>query len=150
MEYVWIAILVLSLVTEAITTDLVAVWFFPSSLVAIILALCGVPWYIQLLVFLALGVVLLVATRPVCKRWLDNKKVKTGTDLLLGQTALVTEEISNIDERGEVKLNGLCWSARAEDPTTVIAVGAQVSVLEIKGVKVIVRPVVTLAPENEK
>lgn len=140
MEYVWIVVLVLSLVTEAITTDLVAVWFFPSSLVAVILAICDVPWYVQLPVFLVIGIALVIATRPICKRWLDSKKAKTGTDLLLGQTALVTEEISNIEERGEVKLNGLCWSARAEDPTMVIAVGAQVSVLEIQGVKVIVRP----------
>ncbi len=140
MEYLWIVVLVLSLLTEAITTDLVAVWFFPSSVVAVILAICGVPWYVQLPVFLVIGIALLVATRPICKKWLDGKKIKTGTDLLLGQTALVTEEICNVEERGEVKLNGLCWSARAEDPTTVIAVGEQVSVLEIQGVKVIVRP----------
>jgi membrane protein implicated in regulation of membrane protease activity len=141
MEYVWIAVLVVSLVTEAITTDLVAVWFFPSSVVAIILAVCGVPWYVQLPVFLVLGVALVAATRPICKKWLDGKKIKTGTELLLGQTALVTEEICNLEERGEVRINGLCWSARAQDPALVIAVGEQVSVLEIRGVKVIVCPV---------
>ena len=141
MEYVWIAVLVLSLVSEALTTDLVAVWFFPSSVVAIILAICGVPWYVQLPVFLVLGIALAAATRPICKKWLDGKKAKTGTDLLLGQTALVTEEICNVEERGEVKLNGLCWSARAEDPAMVIAAGTQVCVLEIKGVKAIVCPV---------
>ena len=141
MEYVWIAVLVMSLVTEAITTDLVAVWFFPSSIVAIILALCGVPWYVQLPVFLVLGLALVAATRPICKKWIDGKKEKTGTDLLLGQTALVTEEICNLKERGEVRLNGLCWSARTQDPALVIAAGEQVTVLEIKGVKVIVCPV---------
>ena len=140
MEYVWIAVLVLSLVSEALTTDLVAVWFFPSSLVAVILAVCGVPWYVQLPVFLVIGIALIIATRPLCKRWLDGKRVKTGTELLLGQTVLVTEEIYNMEERGEVKLNGLCWSARAEDPAMIIAVGTQVSVLDIQGVKVIVRP----------
>lgn len=141
MEYVWIAVLVLSLVSEALTTDLVAVWFFPSSLVAVILAVCGVPWYVQLPVFLVIGIALIIATRPLCKRWLDGKRVKTGTELLLGQTVLVTEEICNMEERGEVKLNGLFWSARAEDPAMIIAVGTQVSVLDIQGVKVIVRPV---------
>ena len=140
MEYVWIAVLVLSLVSEALTTDLVAVWFFPSSLVAVILAVCGVPWYVQLPVFLVIGIALIIATRPLCKRWLDGKRVKTGTELLLGQTVLVTEEICNMEERGEVKLNGLFWSARAEDPAMIIAVGTQVSVLDIQGVKVIVRP----------
>ena len=141
MEYVWIAVLVLSLVSEALTTDLVAVWFFPSSLVAVILAVCGVPWYVQLPAFLVIGIALIIATRPLCKRWLDGKRVKTGTELLLGQTVLVTEEICNMEERGEVKLNGLFWSARAEDPAMIIAVGTQVSVLDIQGVKVIVRPV---------
>ena len=42
-------------------------------------------------------------------------------------------------ERGEVKINGLRWSARSLDPARVIAVGEEVEILEIKGVKLIVK-----------
>ena len=138
MQYAWLAILAISLVAEAMTTDLVAIWFFPASLAAAILAFCDVPWYVQVLVFLVLGLALLVFTRPLCKKWLESKREKTGTDALIGRTALVTEEISNIVEQGEVRVGGLCWSARTEEDGIVIPAGVQVTVLEIKGVKMIV------------
>ena len=60
-------------------------------------------------------------------------------DAIVGKVCIVTEEIRNIDEVGEVKLGGLHWSARAEDPDRVIAVGEQVTVLQIQGVKLIVK-----------
>ena len=30
--------------------------------------------------FLVIGIALIIATRPLCKRWLDGKRVKTGTE----------------------------------------------------------------------
>ena len=138
MEYVWIAVLVLAVVVEAFTADLLAIWFFPSALIAMILAFLDVHVAVQCLVFVLLGIVLVVATRPLCGRLAVGKKTKTNADALIGETALVTEEIRNIDEAGEVRIRGLCWSARAADGR-VIAAGEQVTVLEIQGVKLIVK-----------
>ena len=56
-----------------------------------------------------------------------------SVDALIGEVALVTEEISNICERGEVKLHGLRWPARAKDPDRIIPVGTQVEVLDTTG-----------------
>lgn len=139
MPYVWIAVLAVALLVEALTSDLVAVWFFPGALISMVLAFCNVPVPVQILVFVLVGLALVFSTRPLCKKLLKSKKTKTNTDALIGETALVTEEICNIKEQGEVKLNGLHWSARAKDPARVIAVGEQVEVLEIKGVKLIVK-----------
>ena len=139
MPYVWIAVLAAALLAEALTADLIAIWFFPGALVSMVLAFCNAPVPVQLLVFAAMSVALIFATRPLCKRFLKSKKTATNTDILIGETALVTEEICNIKEQGEVKINGLRWSARAEDPDRTIAVGEQVEILEIKGVKLIVK-----------
>lgn len=139
MPYFWIAILALALLTEAFTSDLVAIWFFPAALISTLLAFFNVPVPVQILVFVAVGLVLVFSTRPLCKKLLKSKNTKTNADALIGETALVTEEISNICERGEVKLHGLRWSARAKDPDRVIPVGTQVEVLEIRGVKLIVK-----------
>lgn len=139
MPYFWIAVLALALVTEGLTTDLVAIWFFPGAMISMVLAFCNVDAPIQFLVFVVLGLVLVFSTRRLCKKLLKKKQIKTNTDALIGEIALVTEEISNIREQGEVKLNGLRWSARAENPARIIEVGAQVEVLEIKGVKLIVK-----------
>ena len=139
MLFVWIAVLVLAVITEAMTTDLVAIWFVPSALVALVLSLFPIAWWIQLIVFIALGLVLVLSLRRLCHKFLQSKDNRTNTDALIGRTCIVTEEIRNIDEVGEVKLGGLHWSARAEDPDRVIAVGEQVTVLQIQGVKLIVK-----------
>ncbi|MBQ3055941.1 MAG: NfeD family protein [Clostridia bacterium] len=139
MPYFWIAVLALALLTEAFTSDLVAIWFFPAALISTLLAFFNVPVPVQILVFVAVGLVLVFSTRPLCKKLLKNKNTKTNVDALIGESALVTEEISNICERGEVKLHGLRWSARAKDPDCIIPVGTQVEVLEVKGVKLIVK-----------
>ncbi len=139
MPYFWIAVLACALLAEAFTADLVAIWFFPAALISMVLAFVEVPVPLQLLIFVAVGLLLVFATRPLCKKWLKSKDSKTNTDALIGRVALVTEEISNIHERGEVKVGGLRWSARAEDPSRVIPVGTEVTVLEIKGVKLIVK-----------
>lgn len=139
MQYFWIAVLAIALLVEALTADLVAIWFFPAALVCMILAFCHVPVPLQLLVFVFLGLALVFSTRPLCKKLVKGKNAKTNADALIGATALVTEEICNIRETGEVKVNGLRWSARAADPARIIAVGEEVEVLEIRGVKMIVK-----------
>ena len=139
MPYFWIAVLALALLAESFTADLVAIWFFPAALISMVLAFCSVPVPLQMLVFAVVGLTLVFATRPLCKKLLQSKDDKTNTDALIGATGLVTEEISNIRETGEVKLSGLRWSARAVDPACTISVGAEVIVLEIKGVKLIVK-----------
>ncbi|MBO5327271.1 MAG: NfeD family protein [Clostridia bacterium] len=139
MLYVWIAILVTAVVVEAATSDFVAIWFFPAALISLILSLFDVPVWLQILVFMLVGLALVVATRPLCRKFLMAKKEKTNAESLIGKTCIVTEEIRNIDEMGEVKVGGLCWSARAEDEERVIAVGEHVEIVEIKGVKLIVK-----------
>ena len=82
---------------------------------------------------------LVIATRPLCRKFLTVKRERTNAESLIGKICIVTEEIRNIDEVGEVKVGGLCWSARAEDEERVIAVGEHVEIVEIKGVKLIVK-----------
>ena len=137
MLYVWIAVLVAAVVVEALTNDFVAIWFFPAAVISMVLSLFDVAPWVQLIVFLLVGLALVVATRPLCRKFLTVKEEKTNVDALVGKVCIVTEEICNIEERGEVKLSGLCWSARAADGR-VIAVGEQVTVKEIQGVKLIV------------
>ena len=138
MLYLWIAVLVVAVIIEALTADLLVIWFFPAALISLILSFFPVPPLVQVIVFLALGLILVFATRPLCRRWLRNKGEKTNADALIGRCAIVTEEINNLLEQGEVRVGGLCWSARSAGGDT-IAVGEQVEILEIKGVKLIVK-----------
>lgn len=150
MEYLWIlwiAVLIASIVLEAATADLVAIWFFPGALIAMILSFCGAPVAAQLPVFLGCGLLLIFCTRPFCRKFLKEKNAKTNTDTLIGGECMVTEEIDNLKERGEVKIGGLRWSARTEHGE-IIPAGALVTVLRIEGVKLIVKPKKEKKEEN--
>ena len=137
MQYVWIAVLIAAIVAEAMTTDLVAIWFVPAALLSLVLSFFNVAPWAQIPVFFALGLVLVFSTRPLCRRFL-GRRVRTNADALIGKVALVTEQICNAEECGEVKIDGLRWSARTEDGR-IAQVGEQVEILEIRGVKLIVR-----------
>ena len=63
MPYFWIAVLALALLSEALTADFVAIWFFPAALISMVLAFFEVPVPLQFLVFVALGLMLVFATR---------------------------------------------------------------------------------------
>ena len=143
MWIVWIAVLVSAVVIEAFTSELVAIWFFPAAVLVMVIDLVTkgavAPW-VQVLIFLATGLALVACTRPICRKWLKKgKDTKTNAEAMVGRECIVTQEIRNIDEVGEVRVGGLCWSARTEDDS-IVAVGAHVIVTEIQGVKLIVKP----------
>ena len=137
MTWIWLGILVLSILVEATTMGLVAVWFMPGALIALVLSLfdVGLPW--QIAVFVVLAVVLLIFGRRLFRPF--NKKVKTNAEALIGQIAVITEQVCNVEGRGAAKLNGQEWSARAEQDDQGLEVGDRVEVVDIRGVKLICR-----------
>lgn len=140
MLYLWVAVMVATIVMEALTSDLVTIWFLPAAIVSMILSLAEVKAWVQIVLFLVIGLALLIATRPLCRKFLASRSEKTNVDAIIGRTCIVTEEIRNIDEQGEVKVGGLRWSARSANDA-VIPVDTRVRVLEIQGVKLIVEPI---------
>ena len=140
-QYAWIVWLVLAVVlalVEAVTYDLVSVWFAAGALAAVIPALIApnAVW-LQLAVFLAVSAVLLAFTRKFVKNILHLHPQRTNADRVIGQTALVKETIDNTRETGRVSVLGMDWSARSADGA-VISAGEIVTVRKISGVKLIV------------
>ena len=141
MIYFWLGMIVLSIVVEAITTDLVAIWFMPAALVALILALAGVPLWIQIVVFILLVAAFLVFAKRFLRRYLKKRpNALTNTDALVGETAIVTEKLDNLAQTGAVRVNGLEWSARSVDDAVTPEKGTLVVIRQISGVKLICEP----------
>ena len=61
----------------------------------------------------------------------------TNADALIGQVAIVTQAIDNIESTGLAKVSGQIWSAQSESGCA-IDVGEKVVVKAISGVKLIV------------
>ena len=136
----WVAIIALAAVVEAETCDLVAIWFVPGAITAMILAFCGVELWIQAVVFIAVSAVSLTLFFSVFKKRIPKKKaIPTNADALIGAKGIVEEKIDNLHETGSVKLRGLVWSARSADEAVTIEAGSIVTVEKIVGVKLICR-----------
>ncbi len=138
MVWVWLALLVLFIITEIATVQLTTVWFAGGALIAMLLAAFGVKSiFVQIAVFLVISVALLIATRPIVKKHINKKSQPTNADRNIGQKAVVTEEINNLLGKGAAKIAGTEWTARSASDD-VIPVGATVTVVRIDGVKLIV------------
>ena len=139
MVWIWLAVLVIFIVAEIATVQLTTVWFAGGALVALILAAAGISNpLIQIAVFLAVSVALLVATRPIAKKYINQKSTPTNADRCIGAAAIVTEDINNLLGKGAARVNGVEWTARSEDDN-IISAGSTVTVVRIDGVKIIVK-----------
>ena len=138
MIYIWLSVIVLSVIVEAVTAEVVSIWFVPAAIVGLILEFCGVGDIWQIAAFLITSAIGLALARTILKRFIQkNGHVPTNvTDLVIGTEAVVTEKIDNLAETGEVRTGGKSWTARTESGNTV-EVGATVKVLRISGVKLI-------------
>ncbi|MDR3277180.1 MAG: NfeD family protein [Oscillospiraceae bacterium] len=130
----WIAAVIVFVVAETVTVQLVAVWFAVSSAFALFAAILGAPVGLQILVFAVCSLILLAATRPLARR-LARRTIPTNADRAIGATALVTKAIG-ADSVGQVTINGQVWSALSVGGA--VPAGAKVLVHAIEGVKLIV------------
>ena len=135
----WLILFVVLLIIEIFTMGLTTVWFAGGALVAFVLAFVEVGLPVQIIVFLLVSILLLVLTRPIAIQFFNKERQKTNADRLIGQKAVVLETIDTLHSTGRVEINGMEWSAKAEDAAAVIEAGAVVSVEGIQGVKLIVK-----------
>ena len=131
----WLLLFVVLIIIELLTVNLTTIWFAFGSLVAYILSFFVSDIMIQTIIFLVSSIILLMVTRPIVKKFLLNKEVKTNADMLIGKTCVVTKEITR-NETGEVKVNGQYWSAKANKKIKAVS---EAKLLSIEGVKLIVK-----------
>ena len=134
----WIVMLIAFVVIEALTAQLVTIWFAVGSVAALISEMLGAEVWLQWLIFVAVSALVIIATRPFVKKLTKQKSTPTNADRCIGQTAVVTEEINNLEAVGAVKVGGIVWSARSESGE-IIEAGKTVTVTKIDGVKLIVK-----------
>lgn len=128
--YVWLAVIIILAFIEFTTINLTTIWFVASAIVAMILSFFTDNYLIQFAVFVILGIILLVTTRPILVKTFHKKNEKTNADRVIGMEAVVTEKITK-HKSGEVKVDGKLWTALADE---AIKEGEIVKVLDIDGV----------------
>ena len=136
----WLALMVVFLVTEAATVTMVSLWFAAGSLAALAASLLHAPVWLQVGLFLAVSALLLAALRPLARKHFTPKLSKTNVDAVVGSRGYVTADIDNVSATGTVKLGAMEWTARST-AGCAIPKGTLVQVDKIEGVKAFVTPV---------
>ena len=139
MMIAWLVVLIVAIAVEVATLGLTSIGFAGCALAALIIAAFSLPVWLQILVFLAVSLALIVFTRPLAVKYFNKDRVRTNVESLIGRQAIVVSEVDNLQGIGQVTVGGQEWSARTEEGQKGLAVGTVVEVVAVSGVKLIVR-----------
>ena len=108
-----------------------------AATLAAIVAAVGLPVEVQVAVWAVASVASLAFIRPIATRHMKTPaRLRSGTAALIGTRAVVLERVDA--DRGQVKIGGEVWTARAYDEDDVFEPGARVDVMQIDGATALV------------
>jgi membrane protein implicated in regulation of membrane protease activity len=108
-----------------------------GAAVAAIAAAVGLSVELQVALFAVCSVASLAFIRPIALRHMKTPaRLRSGTAALVGARAVVLERVDA--DRGQVKIGGEVWTARAYDEDDVFEPGARVDVMKIDGATALV------------
>ena len=139
---IWLAVMIIMVIIEAIVPGLVTIWFAIGALVAMLSTLVNAPLWLQISLFLIVSIVSLILTRPLAQKYVTSRAQPTNADMIIGKECIVKEPINNILGTGAVIAGGKTWTAVSYDDDVVIDIGNRAIVKEIKGVKAVVVPLI--------
>ena len=141
MWQIWLIAAGIFFIVEIMTVGFLIFWLGIGALLAMVVSFFTDNLIIQTSVFVITSSLLLFATKPFVKKFArNNTSLKTNVYSIIGEKAIVTQDIDSLASTGKVKINGETWSAVGEDNSN-IEKGTEVEILEIKGVKAVVRPI---------
>ena len=139
MWIVWLGIFILAVIIEATTAELVSIFFAAGSIIALIISFIpGVQWWIQLIVFVVVSGVSLLGLRPLMNKFLKKEKRDTNIDEMIGKKGLMVKGCDELNH-GEIKVNGVIWTAINEDESEPINENEKVVIVAVRGNKLVVR-----------
>jgi len=123
---------------EVLTLSFFLAPFAVGALAGMVAELVGAPLALSLALAILVSVASFAVVRPIARRHRHTRpSLRTGTDALLGEEAMVVGRIDNDENAGRVRLAGEVWTARAFDDR-VIEEGRRVHVVEIRGATALV------------
>ncbi|MBP5342880.1 NfeD family protein [bacterium] len=146
MVYIWLAVLLASIIVELAVPALVSVWFAAGAFVSLILTSILTIFmgedalffiWLEILVFVIVSVLTVILIRPLILN--RRKELKTNVDSMIGKVGIVEDEISKY-VFGTAKFDGLVWTCKlADDIDETIESNELVEIIEIDGNKAIVK-----------
>lgn len=135
----WMIAFLVFLGIEAATAALASIWFAGGALAALAVSCLGMGIKAQLVVFVIVSFILLLAIRPLAAKYVNQRKTRTNVDDLTGKKAVVKERVDNIAGTGSAVLSGTTWLARSVAEEQTFEPGTVVEVVMVSGAKLIVK-----------
>ena len=135
--WIWIAVIVLAVVVEVLTDQLVSIWFAPAAVVATVLDFLDVDIIWQVLAFLVVSAIGIIVAKVFLKKNKLSPESKTNVDAVIGERCVVTERIDTFAGCGQAKVKGQVWSARGSSVDDTFEVGEILDVVAVEGVKLV-------------
>ena len=136
---IWIALIIIFAVVEIITVGLTSIWFAGGAVVALLVDAAGLGPVWQFAAFVVVSVILLVFTRPFAMRFINTRRLKTNYEGIIGKTIRISQKVDNIGQTGMAVVNGTEWTVRSEQDDVILEPGTLAKVVNISGVKLIVK-----------
>lgn len=133
----WIAVGIVFLLIEMLTTALVSIWFVPAAIITCVLSLFIESLPLQVAIFVVLSAIFMV----ICRK-LYNKHFKKKVDdvdqneNLIGKNVKVTEDTNGIS--GRILSGDIYWKAVSENGET-IAKGETAVVERVNGTTLVIK-----------
>lgn len=140
MPWIWVAIVVITIIWELSTFDLNCLWFTIAATVALVLSFFPDVFspVIQIAVFAVTSLVLFFALKKWTQKAMTVPDSHLNADALIGKEVTVEEKIE-AGKMGTVKVNGVVWSVMFEDKDESAEVGETLVIDAIKGNKLVVK-----------
>lgn len=136
--WIWIIIIIASLVAELSTAQMVSIWFTFGAVVALILDLANVSYVYQIITFLVIAILLIFSLRSIAIKYFNKNKSKTNLELIIGKRTKLLTDVS-FDKPGTVKVNDVIWVAKSE--TETLNAGDLVEIVQIVGNSLFIKSV---------
>lgn len=135
----WIILSGIFFIIEIATVGFLVFWFGIGALIAMVISLFTSNIAIQTAVFVFSSAILICFTRKLANK-LSSKdnNMQTNAYSIIGKKGIVISDIDPILGKGQVKIGTEVWSAKSKNDIK-IEKGLEVEILEIEGVKAVVK-----------
>lgn len=137
---IWIVACMMFTLIEALTQQMVSIWFLTGSIAALILSIFDISFKIQCIAFVIVSFVTLLLFRPLLRKFVSFEAVATNTDSNIGEMAIVTQTFDEETLEGRILVNNMDWAAKSEDGV-IHQKGDRVIIVKIQGVKCLVKKI---------
>ncbi len=135
---IWLVVAIVLAIIELSTMGLVTIWFAIGAVLSMIFALLGANIWIQLICFIVVSTVILVAVRPLAEKYVNRSIKKTNIDAAIGRKLIAKTDIDNLHGLGKVDMDGSTWIAQSSNDEIIISAGEEVRVVKVVGARLIV------------